>query len=179
MKPMSALHRFLKAQIRAVGSTTSNAPMRASSPASLGGLAPTSLPSRLNVSKRGTSRLSACRRPPKWDDAYYSHTSVGGFSGILGKSYSGGVDSIQFRNMTGGLSPVIGNADVPGPWTPLTCSDESRMIGIYGWADSSVASIGIICSPGGCHGSGSISDTCYPARCSGCRSQGRHHPVRR
>mgnify|MGYP001807207588 CR=1 FL=1 len=89
---------------------------------------------------------------PQQEGAYYSHTSVGGFSGIEVKSFSGSVDCIRFRNMTGGMSPVIGNTDVPGAWTPLTCADESRMIGIYGWADSSVSSIGIICSPGEKHG---------------------------
>lgn len=82
-------------------------------------------------------------------DAYYSHTSVAGFSGIAVKNYTGDVDCIQLRNITGGLSPVIGKPDVPGPWTELTCSPESRMIGIFGLTDSTVASIGIICSPGG------------------------------
>lgn len=83
------------------------------------------------------------------EDGYYSHTSVDGFRGIAVKNHSGSLDCAQFIRMNGSMTTGIGNAETPGPSTQLACSDESRMIRIYGWSDNTVASIGIICSPGG------------------------------
>ena len=80
----------------------------------------------------------------------YSHTSPRGYSGIMAKSYTGSLDCLAFVNSTGGVSPPIGNAALPGPSIPLTCNDESLIVGIYGWQDAYVSSIGIICSGGGC-----------------------------
>lgn len=82
-------------------------------------------------------------------DTAYTHTQLDGYIGINVKSYSGSVDCITFVNASGAESPMYGRPAVPGPWTPLRCSDESRIIGVFGWQDAYVSSIGIICSPGG------------------------------
>lgn len=77
-----------------------------------------------------------------------------GYSGISVKAYSRNVDCIQFINATGGRTTAVGNPVAGGPWTDLRCAEESRVVGIFGWDDGYVASIGIICSPGGGHSKG-------------------------
>lgn len=79
-------------------------------------------------------------------DAAYSHTSLEGYSGI--KSYTGSLDSIQFVTASGAVSPVYGAPNILGAAVSLSCSAGSKIFGIFGWQDSKVSSIGIICSIG-------------------------------
>lgn len=79
-------------------------------------------------------------------DAAYSHTSLEGYSGI--KSYTGSLDSIQFVTASGAVSPGMAHPTSLGAAVSLSCSAGSKIIGIFGWQDFYVSSIGIICSIG-------------------------------
>lgn len=81
-------------------------------------------------------------------DAAYSHTSLEGYSGINAKSYTGSLDSIQFVTASGAVSPGMAHPTSLGAAVSLSCSAGSKIIGIFGWQDFYVSSIGIICSIG-------------------------------
>lgn len=81
-------------------------------------------------------------------DTAYGHASFEGYSGIVYKNFSGGIDSIQFSGLDAGLSPTFGAPVVPGPAYELVCDPLSKIVGIFGWQNEHVVTIGITCSTG-------------------------------
>jgi hypothetical protein len=135
------------------GGLTTSVPSKPTSPASLAELAWALVGGLINSLTAQCSRTLNLKTAgvPGYalpTDAAYLHTSLEGYSGINAKSYTGSLDSIQFVTASGAVSPVYGAPNIPGAAVSLSCSAGSKNIGIFGWQDSYVSSIGIICSIG-------------------------------
>ena len=94
-----------------------------------------------NLNSIGVPYLSL-QTPP------FTHTSVEGYSGIMIKSHSGGVDCISLITTSGTVSPVFGATNIPGTPTVLSCTEGDKIVGFYGHMSQYVETIGIICSSG-------------------------------